>query len=158
MTQHLIHAYRQAPWRTQLQWIGIFLLTLVVVASVAAVYLNISARAATTGREIQSMEYQTESLERQIADLETKLAYLTSAAQMEKRANDMGFVQVEAASERYLVIPGYIERPFAELAPAPGPDMVKVPLLRANYTQSLWELLFQSFLTPTDNTNGKVQP
>lgn len=142
-----------------MQWIGVFLLALVAVASVAAVYLNISARAATTGREIQAMESKNDTIERQIADLETKLAFLTSAAQMQKRAEDMGFVPVDAATEQYLVVPGYTGRQLAELAPAPGPDMVTVPLLRSNYTQSLWEWLFQGFLAPSqENRSGEVQP
>ncbi len=148
MTNHLIQAYRQAPWRIQLQWIGIFLLALVVVAGVAAIYLNVSERAATTGREIQSLESDGTEIESQIADLETKLANLTSAVQMEKRAQELGFVLVQSDQVTYLSIPGYTDRPLAELAPAPGPDLVATPLIRPNYTESLWEWLFKGFINP----------
>jgi len=157
MTSHLIQAYRQAPWRVQLQWIVLFLLGLVLVAFVAAIYLSVSARSATTGREIQWMEYESETIQSQIADLETKLAFLTSAGQMQTRANEMGFVQAEPGNELYLVVPGYTGRQPAVLAPPPGPAVVAVPLIRPNYTQSLWEWLFQGFLSMPVAKEG-VQP
>ena len=52
---HLIHAYRVAPWRVQRQWIGNALLLVVVFAMVAALYLNITSRTAIAGREIQDL-------------------------------------------------------------------------------------------------------
>ncbi len=146
MTNHLIHAYRQAPWRVQLQWIVFFLLGLVLVAFVASIYLSISARSATIGREIQFMESKSEQIGNQIADLETQLAMLTSATTMKKRAKDLGFVAADSASQLYLVIPGYTGRQTAVMAPPPGPGMVAVPLILPNYTQSLWEWMFQAFL------------
>ena len=91
MNNRIVQAYRQAPWRTQLQWTGLFLLVLVLVASVASIYLNVSASAAASGREIQRLGQQSEDLERSIADLRTQLAMLTSAANMEKRAEAMNF-------------------------------------------------------------------
>ncbi len=47
----IIHAYRQAPWRVQRQWIGAFLLLLIGAAMIAALYLDVTARAAVAGRE-----------------------------------------------------------------------------------------------------------
>ncbi len=142
-----VQAYRQAPWRAQMQWIVLFLLGLVLVAIVAAVYLSVSANSAETGREIQSMQSDSSDIENQIADLTTKLAMLTSAAQMQKRAKDMGFVPVDPSKETYLVIPGYAGRQTANMAPPPGPSMVPTTLIRPSYTQSLWEWIFQGFLT-----------
>ncbi len=147
ITNPFIQAYRQTPWRVQLQWIVFFLLGLVLVAIVAAVYLSVSARSAETGRDIQSMQSDSSDVENQIADLNTKLAMLTSAALMQQRAKDMGFVPVDPAKETFLVIPGYAGRPTANLAPPPGPSLVPSTLIRPSYTQSLWEWLFQGFLT-----------
>ena len=48
----IVRKYRQAPWRVQRQWIGLFLLALVLVAMVAAIYLNVTVRATVAGREI----------------------------------------------------------------------------------------------------------
>jgi len=62
MKNRLLQAYKQAPWRVQLQWIGLFLLGLVLVAGITGLYLNISAQAATAGRKIQSLSRSTELL------------------------------------------------------------------------------------------------
>ena len=105
MTPHVIQAYRQAPWRIQLQWILLFLLGLTLIAFIAGIYLSVSARAATTGRDIQGMEAESETVERQIADLESQLALLTSASQMQQRAK-VGFEVIQPGTEIYLKIPG----------------------------------------------------
>ncbi len=147
MTDRFIHAYRQAPWRVQVQWILMFLLALLMVAFIAAIYLSVSARSANTGREIQGIQSDMEVIQRENADLETQLAQLTSAGQMQKRANEMGFVSIQPGSETYLVIPGYAGRQPAVLAPPPGPGMVPAPLIQPDYTQSLWEWIFQGFLS-----------
>jgi hypothetical protein len=147
ITNPFIQAYRQAPWRVQLQWIVGFLLALVMVAIVASVYLSVSAQSAETGREIQNMQMESSDVESQIADLTSQLAGLTSATNMQKRAKDMGFVPVDPSKETFLVIPGYIGRQTANLAPPPGPSTVPTTLIRPSYTQSLWEWIFQGFLT-----------
>ncbi len=49
----IVQKVRQAPWRVQRQWIGLFLLGLVLVAMVAGIYLNVTVRATLAGREIQ---------------------------------------------------------------------------------------------------------
>ena len=51
----IIHAHKQAPWRVQRQWVGAFLLALIGLAMIAALYLDVTARAAVTGREIQEL-------------------------------------------------------------------------------------------------------
>ena len=63
-------AYSQAPWRKQLQIIGLFSLILVFGALVAGIYLNVSARAATAGRDIQSKQEEIEALDLEIEDLQ----------------------------------------------------------------------------------------
>ena len=54
--QQFTQAYTQAPWRKQLHMIGTILLALVSAAIVAGIYLNVTARAAAEGREIQDMQ------------------------------------------------------------------------------------------------------
>lgn len=157
MTDHFIQAYKQAPWRTQLQWIGLFLLFLVLVASVASIYLNVSASAAAAGREIQSLEDETTNIERSIADLETRLAIQTSAAVMQKRAEALGFSNTEWDDPLFITIDGYSGRHAAVMAPPPGPGMVIQPVIKAAYTQSLWDWLFTGFLYPVINYSPAEQ-
>ena len=51
----IIHAYKQAPWRVQRQYVGAFLLIVIGISMIAALYLQVTARAARAGREIQEM-------------------------------------------------------------------------------------------------------
>jgi len=59
----------------------------------------------------------------------------------------MGFVPVSPVAETFLTIPGYTGRQTAMMAPPPGPSNVPTTLIRPSYTQSLWEWIFQGFLT-----------
>ena len=52
---NLFDTYRMAPWRIQRQWIVNFLLAVVSLAMVAALYLDVTARADIAGREIQNL-------------------------------------------------------------------------------------------------------
>ena len=52
----LTQAYSQAPWRKQMYMIGVILLVLVSAAIIAGIYLNVTARAAAVGRQIQEMQ------------------------------------------------------------------------------------------------------
>jgi cell division protein FtsB len=146
MTNRIKQAYHQAPWRVQTQWLGLFLLALLLIASVAGIYLDISSRAAKTGRDIQGLDAEIESKERRIADLRTELAILTTTAEMEKRAQDLGFVKSEPGTAEYIPVPGYQERQPAMLAPVPSQDMVQHPILEPRYTESLLQWLFKAVL------------
>ena len=137
----LTQAYSQAPWRKQLQVLGLFLLVLVLVALVAGIYLNVTARAATIGREILFMESRIEELDLLNANLETRLAMINSATVMEKRALSMGFEPLNRENITYLVVPGYIPRQQAVIAPPPAPLVAVAAALPPAYTESLFDWL-----------------
>ena len=141
--QHLLHAYKNAPWRTQLQMIGGFSLIVVLVALVAGVYLNVTARASTIGREIQGMEATILELQRDNADLENQLGMLTSIRTMQQRAEDLGFEPVDPTEVLYIDAPGYMGRQATTLAPPPGPVEASVSSLPPEYTQSLFDWLLE---------------
>jgi cell division protein FtsL len=147
--KYLTQAYSQAPWRKQLQIIGLFLLGLVFTALVAGIYLNVTARAATIGREIFTMQGKIEDLQMANADLQTRLADITAASQMEKRARDMGFNSIEMDQSMYIVVPGYTGRPRAVLAPPPGPTRAISATLPPDYTESLFDWLWQHVISPS---------
>ena len=108
--QRISQVYIQAPWRKQLQYAGLFLLVLILIAMVAFFYINVTARAAAIGREIQLMQYEIEGLSRRIVDLETEMAELTSFTEIVDRASDLGFYPVSQDEVVYLVVPGYQSR------------------------------------------------
>jgi len=104
---HLVHAYKIAPWRIQRQWIGNVLLAVVALAMVATLYLDVTSQAAIAGREIQDLTASITVSQQASVDLETQLASLTSAHVMEQRALDLGFRPMESGEAEYLVVPGY---------------------------------------------------
>ena len=134
----IIHAYRQAPWRVQRQWVGVFLLALIGAAMVAALYLDVTARAALAGREIQELRSQITTVQRENADLETQLADLTSTDAMQQRALELGYRPVLPGELDYVAVPGFVEPEPAILLAAKDttPQIESQP---AEYTQSLLE-------------------
>ena len=134
----IIHAYKQAPWRVQRQWVGAFLLFVIGTAMIAALYLDVTARAAVAGREIQELRFEITAIQRANADLETRLAKLTSTAEMQRRAIALGYRPVTPGELDYVAVPGYV-------APEPtillAAEDVTVPqqALPFEYSQSLLE-------------------
>jgi cell division protein FtsL len=153
----ITQAYSQAPWRRQLQLAALFLVFLILVAVVAAIYLNISAQSVTMGTDIQNMQWNIEQMKRSNEDLETQLAYLTSAPTMEKRADAMGFSQVQPDQIIYMNVPGYPGRQPAVLAPPAAPAEASAVVLAPEYTQTLLDWLEKNLLKPAGLT-GEVQP
>ena len=106
---HLMHAYKVAPWRLQRQWVGAALLVVVVLSMIATLYLDVTSQAAIAGREIQDLTVNIAISEQLSSDLQTQLASLTSASVMEQRALELGFRPMESGEAEYLVVPGYYE-------------------------------------------------
>ena len=150
MKKNLVQAYKQAPWRTQVQWIGIFMLVLVGVAAVAGVYLMISGRAAATGRRIQSLESEVTALEMEINDLKTQYAEVSSAKSLGERADALDMVLLDPLTAMYLEVPGYIPPSQPVLAPPPTVDEISTPVLLPEFTASLWDWLrLKVFIEPS---------
>jgi cell division protein FtsB len=157
----LLQAYRQAPWRVQLQWLGFFLLGVVLIAAVAGVYLNLSARASAAGRAIQSLENQAEDLQREINDLSTRLAYLSSAEQMKARLSETEMVILDPVQAMYIEVPGYQSHNKVVLAPPPEAGSVSTPILQSEYTDSLWDWFVNNIWSANEKPSvdlGEVIP
>jgi cell division protein FtsL len=134
----IIHAYRQAPWRVQRQWVGVFLLFVIGAAMVAALYLDVTARAAIAGREIQETRFEITTIQRSNADLETQLAKLTSTEEMQHRATALGYRPVQPGELDYVAVPGFIPPEptiLKEAQDVTEPDQTLPP----EYSQSLIE-------------------
>lgn len=140
-TRNLIQAYHQAPWRRQVQFGALVLGTLAVLALIAAIYLNVTSRAATTGRQVQQMQDARQDLEQEIEDLQTQLAYITSIEVMQLRAEKLGFEPVSPAEVTFLTVTGYQGQIEAQLAPHPSSQFGTAVRLPAAYTMSLFEWL-----------------
>jgi len=155
--KNLIQAYKNTPWRRQFQVIGLFSATVVFIAIIAGVYLNVTARAATYGREIQAIRIEARDIERDIEDLESRLADMTSARVMRKRAEELGYVSVNPNTASYLKVPGYPEEPTIELAPELQPPEASMPpQLPPKYTQSLFDWI-NAFIYEISVKTGATQ-
>jgi len=124
----LIHAYKQAPWRVQRQYVGAFLLVMIGLSMIAALYLLVTARAAATGREIQELRLKIITVQRGNADLETQLAKLTSASVMQKRALDLGYRPVKPGEMDYIFVPGFV---------APEPEILRTAIDVSQFPQAI---------------------
>jgi len=144
---NFIHAYKQAPWRIQMQWIGAFLLGIFGLALVAALYLDITSQAGIQGRNIQDMTAQLVVIQHTNADLQNKLAETTSTYNMEQRALALGYQPIEPSQVEYIIVPGYAAPKPAILAVAPALKPA-APSEPPEYTQSLIEWLDQQLRMP----------
>jgi cell division protein FtsL len=156
--QNITQAYSQAPWRKQLQWIGLFMLALIMLAMVAGIYLSVSAQASTVGREIQIMYADMEVNRRNIENMESQIAFLVSNAEMEKRADKLGFTPVAADEIFYILVPGYIKPDQATIAEPPGATPPIIPTVSPEYTQSLFDWLTERVFDPASPLIQEVDP
>ena len=134
----IIHAYKQAPWRVQRQYVGAFLLAVIGLAMIAALYLDVTARAAVAGREIQELRFEIATIQRTNADLETRLADMTSTTEMERRALELGYRPVRPGELDYVAVPGFAA-PEPEILLAAQDVISRSQTLPEEYTQSLLE-------------------
>lgn len=133
---HLVHAYKVAPWRIQRQWIGSALLAVVVFAMIATLYLDVTSQAAIAGRETQDLTLAIALSQQTSADLQTQLASLTSSRVMQRRALELGFRQMEQIEVEYLVVPGYVSPKPEILSSAKLPQLSALSIL-PEYNESL---------------------
>ena len=144
----ITQAYPLTPWRMQIQRTGMFFVLLILGLVIAIIYVEVSAEAATTGREIQLMQADLDTAHQSIADKQAQLAKITAAVEMEKRAVEMGFVPVAPAEAVYLKVPAYTGRPEAILAPSSQPAPVKTIVLAPEYRLSLVDWVRQQLYLP----------
>jgi hypothetical protein len=161
MKNRILQAYKQAPWRIQIQWIGLFLLGLVLIASITGVYLSVSAQAAASGRKIQSLERQINTINNEIAELTSDLATARSVDRMKTKAQTLGYVHLDPHQAVYLEIPGYDPLADLVLAPPRVNIIVESPSVLSSYRTSLWDWLVQNiWQTPSLGLQpeGEVMP
>jgi cell division protein FtsL len=131
----IVRNVRQAPWRVQRQWIGLFLLALVLMAMVAGIYLNVSVGATQAGRETIALQATITNNQRINADSETQLAGLTSIEAMQKRADAMDFQPVNIEDITYVTVAGYVGQLAVDLS-TPGSTRPITPVILPEYTES----------------------
>ncbi len=151
---HIVQKVRQAPWRVQRQWIGLFLLGLVLIAMVAGIYLNVTVRATLAGRESISLQAMITTNQRVNADLETQLAGLISVESMQKRADVMGFLPANPTDITFVSVPGYASQSAIDLSSS-NANRPAAPIILPEYTESWIDYFINK---QTSSSNGRGQP
>lgn len=150
---HLIHAYAQAPWRKQRRWIGALLLTVLGLAMVAALYLDVTSHAAIAGREIQDLTNQMIAVQQENADLQSQLAEITSSDSMEKRAAALDYEPIDPNELEYVLVPGYAE-PKPKILTSTLVLKPSAPSIPPEYTESLIAWLSRRMHSTASYTTG----
>jgi len=135
---HLVHAYKIAPWRVNRQWFGTAFLVVLSMAIIAALYLDVTSKAAIAGREIQDLTAAMTVSRQMSGDLQTRLASLTSASVMQRRALELGFRPIKTGEAEYLAVPGYVTLEPDILSSAAIPQLSALSIPR-EYNESLLE-------------------
>jgi hypothetical protein len=125
---------------------------------VAGIYLSVTARASTIGRQIQGLYSDMEDVERNIEDLQTQLADLTSKTVMEQRAAELGFLPVNSDQMIYVDVQEYLRPEQATLGSTPVRASPVEPVLAPEYTQSLFDWLRERVFEPAAPLLVEVVP
>lgn len=157
MEKDLLQAYKQAPWRTQIQRVGAFLLVVVVIAIISGLYLNISGQSAATGRRIQNLESELADLKRENNDLQTQLGAIQSIRELSDRIDSLNMRPLTVDEALYLEVPGYIPAGGSRLAPPPVIKAEPAPLLLPEFTSGFVEWLSQKLQAGTTSPTDEVQ-
>jgi cell division protein FtsL len=149
MTNRLVQAYRQAPWRNQLQWIGVGLLVIIAFSLTAWLYLSIASRTSIAGREIQDLRSEITQTNENIANMQIQKAAVTATSIMEKRAKKLGYKEVDPDKVNYLIVPGYTGRMTLDLSSSSTSGAATGSVITSDFTQSLWDWMVQRFVEPS---------
>ncbi len=148
--ENLTQAYRQKPWRIQMQWISRVLTILVIVVLAVILNLNIISRAAHAGVQVRILEAERERLQRTISGNRTTLAQLTSATVMKERAKELGYEPVRQDQIEYIYMAGFLEKDSLPVEIPLKRNQQNNNLIKPVYTQSIWDWLFQGTFTLLD--------
>lgn len=146
--QKIIEAYRNTPWRKQIQMLGLFAAFGVVVAVVMIVYVWVTSLAGAYGLKVQEYQATAQSLEQVIEDKNAQLADLTSLENLAARAAEQNYIPVDPNRIRYVEVEGYAGEQPIQLAPSTSvqPQTAQSQLPH-EFTTSLidwiWDMIYQ---------------
>ncbi|MGD2027873.1 MAG: hypothetical protein PVI99_08665 [Anaerolineales bacterium] len=146
--QKIIEAYRNTPWRKQIQMLGLFAAFGVVVAVVMIVYVWVTSLAGAYGLQVQEYQATAQALEQVIEDKNAHLADLTSVENLAARAAEQNYVPVDPNRIRYVEVEGYTgEQPIQLAPPTSAQPQTTQSQLPQEFTTSLldwiWDMIYQ---------------
>ena len=107
MTESLIQAYSNSPRRQKLQIIGSIFMAIVIAAVMLILYLVVSARVVSIGRQLQQAKDEIDQLVYLSVNYRNQIALLSRFEVMEKKAKDLGFRAPYPGEVFYVPVSGY---------------------------------------------------
>jgi cell division protein FtsL len=137
MTESLIQAYSNSPRRQKLQIIGSIFITIVFVAVMLMLYLVVSARVVSMGRQLQQAKDEIDQLVYLSVNYRNQIAVLSRFEVMEEKAKELGFRPPYPGEVFYVPVSGYDQQtqPHFEMAEIGKPAVINVNLI--GYHESL---------------------
>ena len=121
-------------WLTEAQAALTWGVLITLAALVGAIYLFQTSRIATTGRQVQLLQEQLDTIKQENIELERDIAEAQSLERLQSEAIKLGFIRSNPSDVEYLVIPNY----------PPTPDMTATPesAEQAEPADSMFEALW----------------
>ncbi len=151
MTESLIQAYSNSPRRQKLQIIGSIFMTIVITALMLILYLIVSARVVSMGRQLQQAKNEIDQLVYLSVNYRNQIAVLSRFEVMEKKSIELGFRPPYPGEVFYVPVSGYDQQiqPHYEATNDGSPAVINVNLI--GYHESLIDWIsrqLMSFLRP----------
>jgi hypothetical protein len=139
MTESLIQAYSNSPRRQKLQIVGSIFMAIIIAAVMLILYLVVSARVVSTGRQLQRAKNDIDHLVYLGVNYRNEIANLSRFEIMESKAKDLGFRAPYPGEVFYVPVEGYDqeEDTLVEIQKNTKPDVINVNLL--DYHETLFE-------------------
>ena len=139
MTESLIQAYSNSPRRQKLQIIGSIVMAIVIAAVMLILYLVVSARVVSMGRQLQQAKDEIDQLVYLSVNYRNQIAELSRFEVMEDKVEDMGFRAPYPGEVFYIPVVGLDQQihPAADAPSGGRPAVINVNLIE--YHESLIE-------------------
>jgi hypothetical protein len=134
-------AFRQAPWRVEVRTTSRTLAVALALFVVGTMYLAVSAKQATAGREVLALEARRSELMHANDLLTARLADMTAPEVMRVRAVQLGFEPAGPDDIEYMAVEGFQHDPAFVAPRPPGTYAAGEVGLSPAYTETLGEWL-----------------
>ena len=152
MKESLIQAYSNSPRRQKLQILGGIFIAIVLAAMMLILYLVVSARVVSMGRQLQQAKDDIDHLVYLSVNYTNQIDRLSRFELMEKRAVEMGFRAPYPGEVFYVPVAGYsrYDDSVVEIVNDSRPAVINVNLREYHQTLLGWvgeqlEILFRPF-------------
>ena len=138
MTRQTREQTRRLLWLTEAQAAIGWAIILALAALLGTIYLRQASQIAATGRRVQILQNELETLKRSNADLERRIAAAQSLERLQSEAARLGFVQATPEDIEYIIVTDYPVTAVVDTAPLLPPATLNPP---STFGEAAWQTL-----------------